>query len=80
MKKYSLLLQWSEEDNCYLATCPEFQHVLNMGGGFTHGDNWEETAKMATEAMTLVVQSFEETGDPLPKPRLYEWGTNGAEV
>lgn len=79
MKKYSLLLQWSEEDKCYLATCPEFKHLLNMGGGFTHGDTWKETAEMAEEAMTLVIESFESDNTPLPEPQLYKWNTNGAE-
>lgn len=68
MKKYSLLLQWSEEDKCYLATCPEFGKRLNVGGPFTHGDTWAEAAAMAQEAMELIL---EDMSDP-PPPQLYK--------
>ncbi len=72
MKNYSLLIQWSEEDGVYLATCPEFKDHINMGGAFTHGDTWEEAARMATEAMGLIIETFQEDKSVLPEPQLYK--------
>lgn len=77
MEKYSLLLQWSEEDKCYLATCPEFKGDLAQP--FAHGDTWEEAGKEAAIALKGVTEVMAETKMPLPKPRLYQWSTNGAE-
>lgn len=62
MKKYSLIIQWSEEDNCYMAVCPEFRPVLNMGGPFAHGDTWEEAAREAAIALEGVIESFNDEG------------------
>lgn len=77
--QYSLLIQWSVEDECFLATCPELMHVWNMGGAFAHGDTWEEAAKAAQGAISLILDTMEEDKTPLPEPQYYKWKeTHGA--
>lgn len=72
MRKYSLLIQWSEEDQLYLATCPEFRNLVNVEGAFTHGDTWEEAAREAAVALEGVSESLEEDKIALPEPKLYD--------
>lgn len=72
MKKYSLLIEWSEEDGCYLGTCPEFRSIVNMGGPFVHGDTWEEVGKEAKIALQGIMESLEENSYTLPEPNLYK--------
>ena len=40
---YSILIQWSEEDKCYVVSIPEFTDYYQP---VTHGDTYEEALKM----------------------------------
>lgn len=71
MKQYSLLIQWSVEDNCYLATCPEFKHIVNMGGPVAHGDTWEEAGREGAIAIQGIIDTLEEDYIGLPDPQLF---------
>ena len=63
--KYSLVIRWSEEDQCYIAWVPEFGT-----GTKTHGATYEEAARMGQELIELLV---EPDGSPnrLPDPWLF---------
>lgn len=78
MEKYSLLLQWSEEDGVFLVTCPEFEgHLMQP---FAHGSTWEEASREGAVALTQVIEVMRDTGMILPAPRLYIHGVkNGSE-
>jgi antitoxin HicB len=65
ISRYSMLIQWSDEDRAFIVTLPEF------GGCKTHGDNYEEAAKNGHEVLELLIQSSLEDGDPLPIPAKY---------
>lgn len=43
--RYSVVIQWSEEDQAYLARAPE------LPGCITHGDTYEEALKNALEVI-----------------------------
>ena len=60
---YSIILQWSDADQCYIASLPEFGAYAN-----THGATYEEALRNAQEVLSLLV---EETEHP-PKPQVYE--------
>jgi predicted RNase H-like HicB family nuclease len=62
--RYSMLIQWSEADNAYVVTLPEFP------GCHTHGDTYEEAARNGREVLELLVDTFEASGKPLPTPRI----------
>ena len=63
--KYTVLIQWSNEDQCFVVTLPEFTDVMQP---VTHGDTYEEALKNATEVLELLIESSVEEGKPLPEP------------
>jgi len=61
---YSILIQWSEEDQAYIASLPEFGPYA-----LTHGATYEEALKNGQEALDLLM---EETL-PLPNPQTFDF-------
>lgn len=64
MSKYSALLQWSEEDNAYIATVPE------LPGLSAFGSSQEEVAMELSIAMKAYLEVMEEDGEEIPEPEL----------
>jgi predicted RNase H-like HicB family nuclease len=62
--RYSVVIQWSEEDQAYLARAPE------LPGCITHGDTYEEALKNALEVIDLWIEAAQKSGRPIPPPRL----------
>ena len=65
---YSILIQWSEEDQSFVASLPEFGPYA-----LTHGSTYEEALKNAMEALALLI---EETS-PLPSPQTFHIHNRG---
>ena len=63
--RYSVLIQWSDEDQKYMVSLPEFGPYAH-----THGDTYEEAAKNAQEVLELLIETYEEQGRSLPVPNL----------
>src|SRR5687768_4815557 len=63
---YSMLIQWSEEDQLYLVGLPEWGDTVH-----THGATYMEAAQMGTEALALLIAAAKGSGKPLPAPRLF---------
>lgn len=66
MKKsdlYKKIIVWSEEDNCFIGTCPEL-----MDGGI-HGKDALKVFKELCVAVDEVIEIYEEDGTPLPQPK-----------
>lgn len=61
--RYSILIQWSNEDQCYIVSLPEFGKYAK-----THGDTYEEALKNAQEVLELLI----EDSNNLPQPNVYE--------
>lgn len=61
--RYSILIQWSDEDECYIVSLPEFGKYAR-----THGDTYEEAVKNAQEVLELLI----EDNNNLPQPNIYE--------
>lgn len=57
---YSLLIQWSEEDQLYLVTIPEFVDLIKQP--CTHGKTYEEAIKMAQDCIEVCLDYFEQQG------------------
>jgi predicted RNase H-like HicB family nuclease len=64
---YSMLIQWSPEDHCYLVTLPEWANV-NNGGPHTHGDTYEDAARMGQECLELCIKGAKQDNETLPIP------------
>ena len=62
--RYSIVIQWSDEDNAFLVHLPEFpsQHFV------THGDTYDEALANGLEVIELLVESYQEEGRSLPTP------------
>ena len=67
--RYSMLIQWSDEDQVYVVTLPEF------GGCMTHGETYEEAARMGLEALESLIEVYQADGWPLPEPAIFASGS-----
>jgi predicted RNase H-like HicB family nuclease len=67
--RYSMLIQWSDEDQAYLVILPEWaDRVL---GPVTHGDTYEEAVRHGQEAIEALVASARKHHESLPQPRTF---------
>jgi predicted RNase H-like HicB family nuclease len=66
IKHYSITIQWSEEDQVYIATVPE------LPGCKTHGETYEEALKQAKYAIEGWIEFAKELGRPIPQPRVLQ--------
>ena len=62
--KYTIVIQWSDKDNCFVVFLPEFETVMQP---VTHGETYEEAFQNAQEVLALLTESDEE---PLLSPKL----------
>lgn len=53
-KRYSMTIEWSDEDEAYIVTLPEFP------GCHTHGATREEALKNGQEVIELLVEADRE--------------------
>ena len=58
--RYLKIVEWSEEDQCYVGTCPE----LFSGG--CHGDNEAEVYKELCEIVEENIALYKEDDKPFP--------------
>jgi predicted RNase H-like HicB family nuclease len=63
MPNYSMRVEWSPEDQVYLASCPE------LGGLSAHGATPQEAVVELSEAAQLAIDTYEEEGWILPEVR-----------
>ncbi|HIK16855.1 MAG TPA: type II toxin-antitoxin system HicB family antitoxin [Leptolyngbyaceae cyanobacterium M33_DOE_097] len=65
--RYSIMIQWSEADQCYVVSLPEW-------GGYchTHGETYEAALKNAQDVLELLTESTRNEGKPLPEPQLFD--------
>jgi predicted RNase H-like HicB family nuclease len=65
VEKYSFNVFWSEEDNAYIAICPEFP------GLSAFGDTPEEALAEGRVVLGLTIETYKEQDLPLPAPKVY---------
>ena len=65
MPHYSMIIIWSEEDNCYLVHLPDFPFQKF----YTHGDTYELAAKYGQEVIDSYLEMYAERGKALPQPK-----------
>ncbi|MEH2383364.1 MAG: type II toxin-antitoxin system HicB family antitoxin [Nostoc sp.] len=64
--KYTIVIQWSETDHCYVVSLPEFTDIMQP---CTHGETYEDTLKNAQEVLEMLIESSLADGEPLPEPK-----------
>ena len=63
---YTVIIQWSDEDQCYIVSLPEWGEFCH-----THGDTYQEALKNAQEVLELLIETTLEEGKPLPQPKKF---------
>ena len=67
--RYSMFIEWSDEDQAYLVTLPEWADRVIMPA--THGDTYSEAVKHGQEVLEMLVASAKQDGEPLPRPKIH---------
>ncbi|WP_449418961.1 type II toxin-antitoxin system HicB family antitoxin [Phormidium nigroviride] len=66
MSRYSMIVQWSDEDRLFLVTIPEFSDRVVMP--CTHGQSREEAIHNGEEVIEMYLEAWEAEGESIPKP------------
>ena len=61
---YTVIIQWSQEDNCFVVSLPEWGEFCH-----THGDTYQEALENAQEVLEMLIESCLQDGEPLPEPK-----------
>lgn len=67
MSRYSMIIQWSDEDQLFLVTIPEFFDLVVMP--CTHGETREEALRNGEEVIEMYLEAWKAEGEPIPEPR-----------
>lgn len=63
---YSIVIEWSDEDQVYVVSLPEWGDLVH-----THGDTYEEALQQGKELLELLATARRGSGEPLPAPRVF---------
>jgi predicted RNase H-like HicB family nuclease len=66
---YSMLIEWSEEDQAYLVTLPEWTERVLMP--VTHGETYTEAVQHGQEVLEMLIHNAMQNGEPLPVPKTH---------
>jgi predicted HicB family RNase H-like nuclease len=61
--RYLKIVEWSDEDQCYIGSCPE------LFGGGCHGNDEAKVYKELCQIVDEWIQIYKEDGIPLPEPK-----------
>ena len=70
MSKYTMTIQWSEEDSLFLVTIPEFTDRVIMP--CTHGKTREEALCNGEEVIEMYLEAWKTENDSIPEPRILQ--------
>ncbi len=65
IRRYSLTIEWSDEDGLYVVTVPE------LPGCMTHGVTHEAAVRQGEDAIATWLATARRFGDPIPPPRVF---------
>jgi len=60
--RYLKMVEWSDEDQCYIGRCPGLLH------GGCHGDDERKVFEELCQIVDEVIQLYHADGKPLPPP------------
>lgn len=66
MSRYSMNIQWSDEDQLFLVTIPEFADRVVMP--CTHGKTREEAIRDGEEVIEMYLEAWQAEGESIPEP------------
>ncbi len=62
--KYAMVIQWSEEDQCFLVGFPDFPNQKWR----THGHTYQDAVINGLEALESLMIAYQNLGESLPIP------------
>lgn len=66
MNCYSMVVQWSNDDQLFLVTIPEFADRVVMP--CTYGKTREEAIHRGEEVIEMYLEAWQAEGEPIPEP------------
>jgi antitoxin HicB len=66
---YTITIQWSIEDRCFVVFLPDFTNVMQP---CTHGDTYEEALSNAQEVLEMLIEGAIGDGEILPTPQTFQ--------
>jgi len=75
MLNYSMVIQWSNKDSCFVVTLPEWGELCH-----TYGDTYEEALSNAKEVLQLMVNSSMAEGADLPEANIFKEKTHKVQI
>jgi predicted RNase H-like HicB family nuclease len=64
---YSMNIRWSDEDQTFVVSLPEFGPYAN-----THGDTYEEAVRRGHDCLDSLIEAYQAEGQALPKPVTFQ--------
>lgn len=64
--RYSIVIEWSEEDQAYIVSLPEWGNLIH-----THGDSYDEALHRGKELIEVLIATRQQQGESLPVPRVF---------
>ena len=64
--RYSMVIQWSDEDGKYIVSFPEWGDYAH-----THGVTYEEAVRNGQEVLADLIALWQQQGRALPQPRVF---------
>lgn len=65
-RRYSMVIEWSDEDDAYIVTVPE------LPGCMTHGATHVEAVQQGEDAIESWLDAAIAWGRPIPEPRVVQ--------
>jgi predicted RNase H-like HicB family nuclease len=66
MNRYSMIVQWSDEDRLFLVTIPEFADRVVMP--CTYGKTREEAIHNGEDVIEMYLEAWRAEGESIPEP------------
>lgn len=63
--RYSMVIEWSDEDDASIVTVPE------LPGCRTHGSTYEDTVRQGQDAIISWIDVQRASGCPIPAPHIF---------
>jgi predicted RNase H-like HicB family nuclease len=64
-QRYSMVIEWSDEDQAYIVSFPEWERAGLIG--HTHGASYAEAVLRGEEMLRFLIESAQADGDPIPE-------------
>lgn len=67
MTHYSMNIQWSEDDQLFLVSIPEFEDLVLMP--CTHGQTREQAIQNGEDVIEMYLEAWQVEGVTIPQPK-----------